>query len=162
MYPGTIAKGKPDRKGFNRNVRPHLQEQGPWRHGGGVRAYLSTPSLSGCVFSGNFSEHGGGGISCATSNAMSTDAGFVHLNGLTKLETLNLWYTKITDTGLAYLKGMTKLKWLDLGFTGVTDAELMHLEGLTSLKRLSLRATKITPAGVKKLQQALPNCRISR
>jgi hypothetical protein len=44
-----------------------------------------------------------------------TDAELVHLKGLTKLQTLNLYRTKITDAGLVHLRGMTKLKTLYLG-----------------------------------------------
>ena len=61
-----------------------------------------------------------------------------------------------------HLKGLTKLEYLDLNGTKVTDAGLVHLEGLTKLEELHLVGTKVTDAGVKQLQQALPNCRISR
>ena len=50
---------------------------------------------------------------------------------------------------------------LGLDDTKVTDAGLVHLKGLTKLEVLVLRRTKVTPAGVKQLQQALPNCKIT-
>ena len=49
---------------------------------------------------------------------------------------------------------------VDLSATKVTDAGLVHLKRLTKLKYLNLRDTKVTDASVKKLQQALPNCKI--
>jgi hypothetical protein len=42
----------------------------------------------------------------------------------------------------------------------VTDAGLEHLKALRQLQRLDLKETKVTADGVKKLQQALPNCKI--
>ncbi len=90
----------------------------------------------------------------------ATDAGLVHLKGMTKLKYLGLFSTKVTDSGLAHLEGLTKLVKLDLRATRVTDAGLVHLEGLTKLEELGLYSTKVTAAAVKKLQQALPNCKI--
>ena len=49
-----------------------------------------------------------------------------------------------------------------LGYTKVTDAGLKELASLKSLETLSLRGTKVTDAAVKELQEALPDCRISR
>ena len=103
-----------------------------------------------------------------------TDAGLVHLKGLTNLEVLSLEGTQVTDAGLVHLKRLTNLRWLDLSDTQVTDAGLVHLKGLTNLgrpvhlkgndltnlARLSLGNTEVTDAGVEKLQQALPNCTI--
>ena len=44
-----------------------------------------------------------------------TDAGLVHLKGLTQLQDLVLYATKVTDVGLKNLKGLTKLQSLELG-----------------------------------------------
>ena len=91
-----------------------------------------------------------------------TDAGLEHLKGLTHLLALRLDGTKITDAGLEHLEGLTQLGELYLTSTKVTDAGLEHLKGLAQLKILQLAGTPVTDEGVKKLQQALPNCKISR
>ena len=68
--------------------------------------------------------------------------------------------TEATDACLEHLKGMTNIDILQLNGTKVTDACLEHLEGLTNLGFLRLKNTNVTPEGVKKLQEALPNCDI--
>jgi len=51
---------------------------------------------------------------------------------------------------------------LNLCETATTDAGLNHPDGLTQLKVLDLRGTEVTEEGLKRLRQALPNCRIER
>ena len=68
--------------------------------------------------------------------------------------------TKITDAGLVHLKGLTKLKKLRLDGTQVTDAGLEHLTGLASLSELNLAGTRVTETGMIDLKQALPRLRI--
>ena len=111
-----------------------------------------------------------------------TDAGLVHLKGLTNLQHLSLDATKVTDAGLGHLKEMNlhTLKIpqhakTDIGLKNylravepateltlfdwqVTDAGLMHLKGLTSLQKLEIRKTSVTPLGVAELLRVLPNC----
>jgi len=82
-----------------------------------------------------------------------TDAGLVHLKGLTGLRDLELGNTQITDTGLAHLKGLTELRQLLLFNTPVTDAGLDHLKELTSLVLLDLSGTKVTDEGVIELER---------
>jgi Leucine-rich repeat (LRR) protein len=90
-----------------------------------------------------------------------TDAGLAHLAGLNQLQWLNLDRTQITDGGLAGIAGLTQLQSLNLDRTQITDAGLAHLAGLTQLRDLRLRNNpQVTDEGVKKLQQALPKCRI--
>jgi hypothetical protein len=90
-----------------------------------------------------------------------TDAGLGHIKGLTTLQSLSLVDSKITDAGLEHLKGLTNLESLNLSDNNITDAGLEHLKGLTTLQTLYLSDTKVTEEGVKKLQHALPKCRIN-
>ena len=80
-----------------------------------------------------------------------TDLGWLHLNN-----------TQITDAGLVHLKGLTNLQTLFLGNTQISDAGLEHLKGLTNIGLLYLRNSRVTEEGVKKIQRALPNCKIFR
>jgi hypothetical protein len=57
---------------------------------------------------------------------------------------------------------LSELRDLSLHATQVTDAGLEHLAGLTQLTTLYLSDTHVTAAGVANLQQALPNCKITR
>jgi Leucine-rich repeat (LRR) protein len=115
-----------------------------------------------------------------------TDAGLEHLRGLTRLEALSVRHTAITDVGLEHLRGLAELRYLELNHTQiadsglihlqrlgrlevlelsdtkVTDAGLRHLRGLMELQSLWLDNTQVTDAGVAELQQALPNCHITR
>jgi Leucine-rich repeat (LRR) protein len=80
------------------------------------------------------------------------DAGMAHLKGLTKLESLELWFTQVGDAGLAHLKGLTKLTCLGLYVTQVSDAGLAHLKGLTRLTYLHLSGTLVSDAGLAHLK----------
>jgi hypothetical protein len=68
---------------------------------------------------------------------------------------------KIMDAELENLRGLAELRELNLYDANITDAGLELLKGMTQLRRLSLNKS-VTDAGVKRLQQALPNCIIAR
>lgn len=89
-----------------------------------------------------------------------TDDGLEHLEGLTNLEQLTLTGTDVTDVGLEHLMELNNLELLSLGSTKVTDAGLEHFKSLTNLKTLSLGSTSVTSAGVQKLRSDLPQCAI--
>ena len=109
-----------------------------------------------------FDEHSPGKpvLRVVFNSTQITDAGLVHLKGLTSLRSLSLRYTQITDAGLQHLKELTNLSDMYLQNTQITDAGLEYLKGLTRLKRLYLEGTQITDDGVKKLQEALPKLKI--
>jgi hypothetical protein len=72
----------------------------------------------------------------------------------------NFGSSSVTDAGLEHLKGMTQLQGLDIHDTQVSDVGLEHVKRLTQLQELSIYNTKVTDEGVKRLQQALPKCKI--
>ena len=84
-------------------------------------------------------------------NSKVTDAGLVHLAGLTQLQVLSLKTARVTDAGLVNLKGLTQLHYLDLRGTNVTGTGLEHLKGLTRLKWL-LMSSPVTDAGLVHLK----------
>ena len=92
-----------------------------------------------------------------------TDSGLQHLiEKLPQLQGLFLDGTGITDQGLCHLDELTQLQGLGLEGTAITEAAIPHLAKLTQLKRLGLLGSAVSDAGVAKLQQALPNCKITR
>jgi hypothetical protein len=97
------------------------------------------------------------------SDTRISDAGLVHLKGLTSLRSLGLTRTKITDVGLENLTEMTSLRMLYLSYTQVADAGLVHLKGLTSLTWLNVSSCpQITDAGLAELKAALPKCVVNK
>jgi Leucine Rich Repeat (LRR) protein len=94
------------------------------------------------------------------SGTQVTDAGLVHLEGLIQLESLDLLGTQVTDAGLVHLRGLTRIKSLNLGNTRVTDAGLIHVHGLVQLQGVYIVGTQVTYTGVLKFVKALPNCEI--
>ena len=60
------------------------------------------------------------------------------------------------------LKGLPELQTLDISGMPADDSDLEYITPLKELRLLCLRGTHVTDAGVAKLQQALPNCKITR
>ena len=91
---------------------------------------------------------------------VETLGGRVSQNEQGEVEYVTLAGSQVTDAGLVHLAGLTALEELHLRGTQVSDAGLAHLAGLTALKELRLSYSQVTGAGVAELQQALPNCNI--
>ena len=89
-----------------------------------------------------------------------TDDGMKHLKDLRTIKYLDLTNCPITGIGLNHLAANAKLLYLDLDNTQVDDSAVEYLARLTSLQLLTIEGTQVTPEGVKKLQEALPNCKI--
>lgn len=96
-----------------------------------------------------------------------TDAGIKNLIDLKKLKKLYLGgCTKLTDGAVKLLAdNVPELEYLELGAglgTDVTDAAVAHFARLKKLKHLGVNGSKITGTGLKDLQSALPDCKISK
>ena len=103
-----------------------------------------------------------------------------------ELQWLNLWHTRITDAGLEPLLALKDLKYLNLTDTKIGDAglaaprqndepgnpepqpdqdhrrRLKQLSHLAHLKSLTLVQTEVTAEGAKRLQHALPKCKVKQ
>ncbi len=71
--------------------------------------------------------------------------------GVLKVTKVNLTLTNVTDAGLVHVAGLTGLEVLDLHDTYVGDAGLEHLKGLTNLQSLDLNGTDIFVTRYRKL-----------
>lgn len=101
-------------------------------------------------------------IQLSLNNTQITDAALERLGELTQLQFLSLAVNHITDAGLIHIERLTQLKELTLVNTRITDAGLEHLKGLSNLQFICLWQTQVTDEGVRKLQRALPRCKIGR
>ncbi len=97
---------------------------------------------------------------CTTKQRLERLGATVEVNEQGEIVEVDLSFTQITDAGLVHLAGLTSPQDLNLYGTQITDAGLVHLEGLTSLQTLHLFNTQITDAGLAKLRETLPNCQI--
>jgi thiol-disulfide isomerase/thioredoxin len=85
-------------------------------------------------------------------DAQITDAGMVHLKGLTSLETLRLDNTQVGDEGLTHIAGLPSLKTLFLAGTQITDRGLAHIGELTTLHKLCVGRTQVSDGGLVHLK----------
>jgi hypothetical protein len=89
----------------------------------------------------------------ADANTGVTDAGLIHLQRLSALESLDLEWSGVTDSGLPSIAAVQSLRWVDLGYCkGITeqgaselqrvrpDLEAIFVFGCESVQ--SLRATE--------------------
>jgi len=86
--------------------------------------------------------------------------GVKDLAGLQELSNFSFSGPSVTVQGLKEIAKLEKLTYLDLMFAPVTDKELKDLARLEKLSLLNVMSTKVTAEGAKKLQKALPKCKI--
>jgi Leucine Rich repeat len=80
------------------------------------------------------------------------DTDLLELQGLTDLEVLILFDTKITDAGLYHLRPFRSLCALDLSDTRVSGEGLVHLVKMRHLESLKLTGTRITDKSLAYVQ----------
>jgi uncharacterized membrane protein len=83
-----------------------------------------------------------------------------YLSIYSQLQTLYLHNTAVKDINLVHLSHLSTLRTLNLFDTGVSDDAVSHLLKLRALKTLYLHQTKISETGLKRIQKALPRCKI--
>ena len=98
---------------------------------------------------------------CLQSNPL-TDAALEPVAKLNELEALYLSSTKLTDEGVARLEGLSRLRVLWLNYTAVSDDSIPVLAKLAELDHLRITGTLISETGLKQLEAALPETRITR
>jgi hypothetical protein len=91
-----------------------------------------------------------------------TSAGLQELRRAGKLAMLTLDGRQLDDGVTQVLSRLPALRALELVGNAITDDHLARLHGFTALAAIRLRSTAATPEGVKSLEEALPNCAISR
>jgi hypothetical protein len=104
------------------------------------------------VTDAGFERLAGSNLVSLTVPTQTTDAGLKALYALSKLQRLDLSYTKITNEGLASLAALKSLEELYLNDTAITDAGVAHLSALPSLKTLFLSGTKVSDAAIPHLE----------
>lgn len=80
-----------------------------------------------------------------------TNANMVHLEGMTKLESVFLGKTGVTDAGLVHLLELPNFSMLGLDAEQITDAAVTHLTAMDSLKHLSMANNEFTGTQLDKL-----------
>jgi hypothetical protein len=96
-----------------------------------------------------------------------TDAGAKNLVGLKKLKKLYLGgCNALTDEAVKQIAAnLPDLEYLELGATlgtDITDASVAHFARLKKLKHLGVNGSKVTADGLKELQKALPDCKVTK
>lgn len=89
------------------------------------------------------------------------DEALVHIGKIKTLKKLQLMENKFSGDGLKSLTGLANLTHLDLRWNQTLDDSCVpHLSKLAALVELHLFKTKVSPEGVKRIEQALPKCKV--
>jgi hypothetical protein len=89
------------------------------------------------------------------------DDGLAYFQNLKNLQMLGLSGTKVTDRGMAYIRNLPKLLYLALSDTEVSDRSIEVLTAMDSLRDVELYRTKVTQDGIRRLREAMPQCKIN-
>ncbi|MBS0211451.1 MAG: NPCBM/NEW2 domain-containing protein [Planctomycetes bacterium] len=92
------------------------------------------------------------------SSGKLTEAGFVNICRLTKLDRLRIDSTNAADSWLLHLQKLPQLERLEVGNTKVTIAGLEKLASLPKLRFVSLTGSKLSADNLASLRKALPKC----
>jgi hypothetical protein len=87
-----------------------------------------------------------------------SDGGLVQIQGLTRLQALDLSLTWISSFGVNYIRSLTSLQALSVGMTNIDDVGLGVLSELTSLQYINLQDTQVSNGGMSHLH-TLPELR---
>ena len=83
---------------------------------------------------------------------------FIEKDSQGEVVEVHLDQTRVTDAGMVHLEGMTNLQTLSLSNTDITDLGLTHIK---RLKNLHLdKWTLFSETSIVELKRALPNCKI--
>jgi len=94
-----------------------------------------------------------------------SDEGMLLLEGLTKLERLDVGYLhkRLTDRGSRVLLKMPQLKWLNIYASSITDATLAEvLIRLKHLDHVELTSTAVSAEAIERLKAVLPQVQVVR
>jgi len=72
-----------------------------------------------------------------------SDAGLIHLKGLTKLRNLTLSGPRITDAGMQHLAGLTNIVAISFHQCAITDESFGALSAMTKLKEFDVFRTRV-------------------
>lgn len=89
-----------------------------------------------------------------------TDVGLAPFGRCEELTHLQLQGTAVSDGGLARFTDCRKLTMVNVAETGISDPGLESLIRCTQLREIFARDSKVTEAGIRRMAEALPECRI--
>lgn len=88
------------------------------------------------------------------------DAHLSVIGSFKQVEKLGLARTQITDQGIAHLANLAELRYISLNGNRIADESVPHLAKLKRLEEIELFETDFSNDGIKRLKEALPNCKI--
>ena len=94
-----------------------------------------------------------------------TELEFTHHSTIVRIKpdveiSAHKWRLLSRFEGIQYFDDLTDKLSFDLSNTDFSDSELRHLEGMTKLVRVDFSGSKVTKEGVKRFQEAMPDCEV--